>query len=74
VIAVGRTFVSGWVSAPLVLVPSDGVFGPSSPARLPHLKCVFVSLPSYDGGVLSACRVMSKWCAGVGDGSFSQQN
>jgi hypothetical protein len=27
VIAVGRTSVSGWVTAPFVLVPSDGVFG-----------------------------------------------
>jgi hypothetical protein len=27
VIAVGRTFVSGWVSGSFVLVPSDGVFG-----------------------------------------------
>jgi hypothetical protein len=27
VIAVGRTSVSGWVTAPFVLLPSDGVLG-----------------------------------------------
>jgi hypothetical protein len=40
----GRHSVHGWVIAPSVLVPSDGVwsFRPSSPVRLPHLKCLFV--------------------------------
>jgi hypothetical protein len=28
VIVVGKTSASGWVSAPFVLVPYDGVFGP----------------------------------------------
>jgi hypothetical protein len=27
VIVVGQTSASGWILAPLVLVPSDGVFG-----------------------------------------------
>jgi hypothetical protein len=43
----GRHSVSGWVVAPSVLVPSDrwcvwSKFRPSSPVRLPHLKCLFV--------------------------------
>jgi hypothetical protein len=45
VIAVGRTSVSGWVTAPFGLVPFDGVFGRFDLAALRGchtFKCLFV--------------------------------
>jgi hypothetical protein len=44
VVVVGRTNASGWVSAPFVLVPSDGVFGRSDLAALSGChteKCMY---------------------------------
>jgi hypothetical protein len=41
--------VSEWVIAPSILVPWRWCvwsFRPSSPVRLPHLKCLFVCFPT----------------------------
>jgi hypothetical protein len=49
VIAVGRASVSGWVTTPFVLVPSNGVFGRFDLAALHGchtlIVCLFVTCP-----------------------------
>jgi hypothetical protein len=42
VIAVSRTFVSGWVTAPFVVVPYDGVFARFDPVALRGCHTLYV--------------------------------
>jgi hypothetical protein len=60
---VGPTSVSGWVTAPIVLVPSDSVFGRFDLAALKCFTCLFVcyACPHWDAGRLLDCPAGSEY-------------